>query len=150
VTSDRPPPPEETRQLASELVAWSTATGRGNAAVAADRLLRALGEELERLVGRCGAGLLVRRAVQHAAAHAPLLERLELPAKDFPVNILGHVADGACEPEIREAAEAVIAELFALLGRFFGARLTRQVLRRAFPGVPATITEVLERIASNG
>ena len=103
-------------------------------AAAAERATQRLAEPLGRLLGVEGYLGLLRRAVHVARIESPLLREVQVAAE--PAGGLDglHAVVGAADPAVaRDALTGVLAHLVWLLVTFIGERLTRRILRDAWP-----------------
>lgn len=100
----------------------------------AERIVGALAARIQPLVGRDGFYMLLQRALKRAEASHPALGKVRAD-RDGEVHLegLAEAGRGAGLEEATAAAEAIVAEVLALLARFIGADMTIRLVRQAFP-----------------
>ena len=103
-------------------------------APAAQSAMERLAEPLGRLLGVEGYWGLLRRAVHVARIESPLLQELQVSVEPAGGLDVLHAAVRDADPAVaRDALTAVLAHLVWLLVTFIGERLTRRILRDAWP-----------------
>ena len=128
--------PPNMRELARQLLALETQGGidpddRARAAVQVCHTLRVA---LSRLVGPDGFAALLRRTLAVARREVPALGSIHIQSDG---DLAGFEPLAAATPDHgSEAAIAIAANLLGLLVTFIGERLTRQIVREAWPDAP--------------
>jgi hypothetical protein len=105
-------------------------------AAAVERVLEKVFARLSSLVGRAGARALFARSVKVTAIEILGLSTIDLAAQqaESPAAQIVSALRRETPTAVMETAMVLCATLLALLSTLIGARLTMQVLKKAWPG----------------
>jgi len=105
---------------------------------AAERVLQRLAERVSPLVGSGGFFLLLQRTLKRTRAEHPCLDGIRVES-DAPWRLPRSAEDTQerSAEEVAAAAQALLAELIALLARFLGSDMAIRLVRQSFPEIEA-------------
>jgi hypothetical protein len=140
-------PPIEAVELSLRLIGHETDGSTEPAAFAAatDTVCRDLGDYLKDLVGPRGVAALLGRALSLAKREHPLLAGVTLgtePSARFP-GLAEALASGSAE-DAAAVSSSILAHLLGLLILLLGNELGLQPVRKLWPQVASSFTEVEE------
>ena len=126
--------PQETRDLAQQLLAHETAAGKAPETTesAAVRVCERLRQPVCGLAGVAGYRTLLSRALALARAEVPGLSRLQVTA-DGSLQSLGELQPQIDQDHAEEGGVILIAQLLGLFLTFLGAALTLQLVQNVSP-----------------
>jgi hypothetical protein len=123
------------RDLARALMdAQNPGSGVDDQVTATEQVLRRLAERLGPLVGTGGFLMLLQRALRRARVEHPWLSGVEVQP-DAPWRLTGieEAARGISADGAVAGAQALLAELIGLVGRFLGADMAIRLVRQSIP-----------------
>jgi hypothetical protein len=114
-------------------------------AAAADTVCRGLGDYLKDLVGPRGVAALLGRALSLAKREHPLLASVALgPEPSARFSGLAEALASASAEDAAAASSSILAHVLSLLILLLGNELGLQPVRKLWPQVPSSVTEIEE------